>query len=311
MSDSKHIVLVVDDTPENIDLLSGMLRPDYKVKAATTGKTALKIANSTPQPDIILLDVMMPEMSGYEVCEMLKKDPKTSLIPIIFVTAKTAAEDEEQGLNLGAVDYITKPFNPAIVEARVRAHLAVYDQQKKLHRENALLKEQISGGFTDLSENDLEKLTESGEGDKLEFKSTLRHNLHTEKPDKRMENACLKTAAAYLNSNGGVLLVGVDDEGNSLGLAKDNFKSEDKLMLHWNNLIKTCLGAEFSQFISSSIRDLDNERIMVVQCLPTTRPVFFSRDNDEIFFIRAGNGTQHLKPSEILTYTGERIKETM
>lgn len=309
MDNPKPIVLVVDDTPENIDLLSNMLRPTYKVKAATNGQNALKIARAVPSPDIILLDIMMPAMSGYEVCEELKNDSSTSTIPVIFITAKTAAEDEQKGLDLGAVDYITKPFNPAIVIARVRAHLAVYEGQKKLSRENALLREQIAGGFSDLSENDLLELVQSGEGDKLEFKSTLRYNIHTEKVDKKMENSCLKTAAAYLNSNGGVLLVGVDDDGNALSLEKDGFKNEDKQMLHWNNLIKAYLGAEFSQFISSRIQNLNGQRIMVVQCLPSSKPVFFARDSDEIFFIRAGNGTQPLKPSEILSYVGERTKQ--
>ncbi|MFT7243922.1 MAG: putative two-component system response regulator [Candidatus Azotimanducaceae bacterium] len=124
----KHTILVVDDTPQNIDVLSGVLRKEYKVKAALNGEKALRIAATEPQPAMILLDIMMPEMDGYEVCRQLKENPATARIPVIFITAKSQDEDEQKGLGLGAVDYITKPFSPAIVEARVRTHLALANQ---------------------------------------------------------------------------------------------------------------------------------------------------------------------------------------
>ena len=130
----KQIVLVVDDTPDNIDVMSGILRPDYKVKAALSGAKALKIASGVPKPEIILLDVMMPEMDGYEVCKRLKADPTTADIPIIFVTAMSAEVDETHGLDLGAVDYITKPVRPSIVKARIKTHLALYDQNRHLEK---------------------------------------------------------------------------------------------------------------------------------------------------------------------------------
>jgi len=126
------IVLVVDDSPTNIDVLSNSLRPDYIVKAATSGKKALQIAFSDNQPDIILLDIMMPEMDGYEVCERLKSDPATQNIPVIFITAMSETVDEEMGLGLGAVDYITKPFSPALIKARVRNHIKLKQQRDQL-----------------------------------------------------------------------------------------------------------------------------------------------------------------------------------
>ena len=131
---TKQTVLVVDDTPENIQILNGVLRPNYKVKAAPNGEKAIKIAQSASQPDIILLDIMMPEMDGYEVCRKLKSNPITQKIPIIFVTAMSEVEDEKKGLDMGAVDYITKPINPAIVLARVRTQLALYDQTRELEK---------------------------------------------------------------------------------------------------------------------------------------------------------------------------------
>ena len=126
---SNQTVLVVDDTPENIDVLKGILADHYRIRAATNGELALKIVEKQ-QPDLILLDVMMPEMDGHEVCRRLKANPETVDIPVIFVTAKTETADEKAGFELGAVDYITKPVNPAIVKARVSTHLTLADAQR-------------------------------------------------------------------------------------------------------------------------------------------------------------------------------------
>lgn len=125
-------ILVVDDTVENIDVLGGVLRPHFRVKVALNGEKALRIANTAPHPDIILLDIMMPGIDGYEVCRRLKQNPATANIPVIFITAKHEADDEKLGLDLGAVDYISKPISPPIVLARVKTHLALYDQQRTL-----------------------------------------------------------------------------------------------------------------------------------------------------------------------------------
>jgi putative two-component system response regulator len=125
-------VLVVDDTPENIHVLSGVLQEEYAVRVATSGEKAIAAARADPQPDLILLDVKMPVMDGYEVCRRLKNDYHTQRIPVIFVTALGEAEDEARGFELGAVDYIIKPINPAIVRARVRTHVQLYDQKRHL-----------------------------------------------------------------------------------------------------------------------------------------------------------------------------------
>lgn len=306
MNDIQPTVLIVDDTPANIQLLNSMLREQYKVKAATSGEKALKIAHTEPQPDIILLDIMMPEMDGYEVCRQLKSSPYTAAIPVIFITAKTAVEDEQQGFSLGAVDYVTKPFNPDIVTTRVRTHLELYAQQQTLYAENKQLKQRIANEFSDYIEAEIVSILAAGESDRTEFKSTLRWNLHTGKADKKIENACLKTVAGFLNSDSGVLLIGVDDNGNVLGLDQDEFVSEDKLLLHWNSLLKSHIGIEFMQLIRSQINDLGGQRILLVQCLRSSKPVFFRRDNNEIFYVRTGNGTNQLKPSEVLAYLGQR-----
>ena len=128
----KQTVLAVDDVPENIEVLAEILGADYQVKVALNGERALKIAGSPEPPDLILLDVMMPGMDGYEVCRQLKASAATQKIPIIFVTARGEVHDETLGFAVGAVDYITKPVSPPIVRARVKTHLALYDQNRSL-----------------------------------------------------------------------------------------------------------------------------------------------------------------------------------
>jgi putative two-component system response regulator len=135
MENKDATVLVVDDVPQNIEVLSGILRADYRVKAATSGARALALATSGDPPDLILLDVMMPEMDGFEVCRRLKADLRTRHIPVIFVTAMSETDDETQGFSVGCVDYVTKPVSPPIVQARVRTQLALAHQQRELERQ--------------------------------------------------------------------------------------------------------------------------------------------------------------------------------
>jgi CheY-like chemotaxis protein len=123
MADSLPVVLVVDDTPANIHLLSGILKGRYKTKAATSGAKALQIAGGDPAPDIILLDVMMPEMDGYEVCRRLKEDPQTAGIPILFVSGHLDESEREKALAMGAADYLAKPVDPEDLLLRVGSHL--------------------------------------------------------------------------------------------------------------------------------------------------------------------------------------------
>ncbi|MCB2183167.1 MAG: response regulator [Desulfobulbaceae bacterium] len=143
---NKSRILFVDDIPANIRILVEVLKEDYDVVFADNGQEGIKIAASDPQPDLILLDIMMPEMNGYEVCEKLKSDKKTSDIPVMFVTALTDDEEEEKGLKLGAVDYIKKPFSMGIVKSRVKTHLDLKhhrDSLKKQTEELAILNEQL------------------------------------------------------------------------------------------------------------------------------------------------------------------------
>jgi DNA-binding NtrC family response regulator len=135
----KATILVVDDTPENLALISGLLKGYYKVKIANGGEKALQIAALDSPPDLILLDIMMPGIDGYEVCRRLKGDPKTMNIPVIFFTAMSDLENEKKGLELGAVDYLFKPISPPILMARVKNHLALKAMADSLRDQNSFL----------------------------------------------------------------------------------------------------------------------------------------------------------------------------
>jgi putative two-component system response regulator len=145
-------ILIVDDTPENLTVLGELLQPSYRVLAANSGRRAIQLAGGNPRPDLILLDVMMPDMDGYAVLRQLRQSPQTQDIPIIFVTAMDNTEDEERGLELGAVDYITKPLRPGIVLARVRLHVELKKAREWLENENTILETEIAHR---MSENQL------------------------------------------------------------------------------------------------------------------------------------------------------------
>jgi putative two-component system response regulator len=160
-SEKIKTVLIVDDTPENVSLLEAILSADYITKTANSGKDALKIAMETP-PDLILLDIMMPEMDGYEVCKALKQNDATKGIPVIFVTALLDSGDETSGFEAGGVDYITKPVVGAIVRSRVKAHLALKEVQNDLEDWNRNLKKRLLYSISTIRK-DTEKLMSADE----------------------------------------------------------------------------------------------------------------------------------------------------
>lgn len=137
-------VLVVDDSPVNLGVVGGLLSPLYRVQVAHDGARALEMLRDGERPDLILLDIMMPDMDGYEVLTRLRADPRNRSVPVIFLTAMDAPRDEEKGLALGAVDYITKPVTPAILLARVRNHLELKRARDRLSGENATLEAEVA-----------------------------------------------------------------------------------------------------------------------------------------------------------------------
>ena len=142
MGKKQPVVLVVDDVADNLALARALLRNQYDVKLAASGEQALTMVHSDP-PDLILLDIMMPGLDGYETCSRLKADERFRRIPVIFLTAKAEIEDEERGFSLGAVDYITKPLNPSLLLARVHTHLQLKQTQDALNERNEFLEAEI------------------------------------------------------------------------------------------------------------------------------------------------------------------------
>ncbi len=122
---SECTVLIVDDTETNVDILVETLGEDYDIAVAMDGESALEAVEEEP-PDLILLDIMMPDMDGYEVCKRLKDNPETEDIPVIFLSALTEADEKQKGLKLGAVDFLTKPFNPSVIQDKVKQHLTAF-----------------------------------------------------------------------------------------------------------------------------------------------------------------------------------------
>jgi putative two-component system response regulator len=147
-------LLIVDDTAANLDIIGRLLEPYYHVRLALSGESALKVVQTNPAPDLILLDVMMPDMDGYAVLKQLKANPATNQIPVIFVTSMSSFDDEEKGLQLGAVDYITKPIQPAILMARISTHLELKEAKDWLRDQNGYLENEIGRRIL---ENDLIK----------------------------------------------------------------------------------------------------------------------------------------------------------
>jgi putative two-component system response regulator len=141
---SKATVLVVDDSPENLSLMSGLLKEQYRVKVANSGEKALRILEAESLPDMILLDIVMPGLNGHEVCQQLKNNARTRDIPIIFLTAMTEAEDEKKGFELGAVDYLTKPISPTKLMVRVRNHLTLKASADFLKDKNLFLEQEVA-----------------------------------------------------------------------------------------------------------------------------------------------------------------------
>ncbi|MBF0165308.1 MAG: response regulator [Magnetococcales bacterium] len=155
-------LLIVDDTLENIDLLKEILAPHYRLQVATSGRLAIRVALSSTPPDLILLDIMMPDMDGYETCQILKQDPRTRDIPVLFVTAKSQVADEIRGFELGAADYLIKPVSAPKVLARVRTHLALNDQRRLLADEVTRRTAQLEQRNRELEETRIEVIRQLG-----------------------------------------------------------------------------------------------------------------------------------------------------
>jgi signal transduction histidine kinase len=171
------IVLVVDDTPENLHFIGGVIEPYYRVRVANSGPVALRVAQIQPLPDLILLDILMPEMDGYEVLKRLRAMPETANTPVIFVTAMNSDADEALGLSLGAVDYVTKPVSPALLLARLRVHLELKSARDWLRNRNEVLASEVERQTVEIRA--AKEAAENASQAKSDFIDAMSHELRT------------------------------------------------------------------------------------------------------------------------------------
>jgi len=287
MKVQKTKILIIDDVIENIQVLGAVLRDaGYSIIIGRSGDDAVRLSLTT-DPDLILLDIMMPGMNGHEACRLILADPETKHIPIIFLTALADAENEMKGLALGAVDYITKPFNSELVLSRVSRHIELSKQRTT----------------TPLSHTDrVLSVAAEGESNAVEFKSSIRWNIRADRSDKDIELAWAKTIVAFMNSSGGTLLLGVDDDGQILGLSSDRFKSTDKMLLHVNNVINAHIGAEHSQSIGIQVVSLDEKEVIIIECSASEMPSFLKTQDGDDMYIRLGPSSKKLTTREAVEY---------
>ena len=291
---SRPTILLVDDEPSCIQILTAALNGvECQLVCAVKAVDALKLA-SERNPHLVLLDVVMPEMDGFELCRRLRSEPATRDLAIMFLSSLQDPQDRTRGIELGAVDFITKPFDPSEVRARVRRQVELQEERRRL------MAPVIS------PEERMRQIIGEGENDHTEFKSTLRWSVKENKVDHGVEIAWLKTVAAFLNSDGGRLVVGMDDKGVPLGIQLDGFENEDKYLLHVNNRLQQHIGAEHAANVRFGLYPAGSVKVLLIECSAVSKPVFLIDAGQESFYVRAGPGTRKLTMSQMLSYVVER-----
>jgi hypothetical protein len=222
------------------------------------------------------------------------------------------------GQFFGEIAVLNESFRTGSVHAEEDSRIIKINGRKLLDGKSVpvevafrMLKELIKPVISLHYTNDLFKRTKdiihSGESDKVEFKSTLRFNLYTGKFGKEIEHAALKTIAAFLNAWGGILIVGVDDQMNILGLDNDKFENDDRVLLHLTQMVNDRLGSHFMQFVNCSVETIDSKKILRIDVSPSNHPAYLTNNNEEFFYVRTGPSTTDLKPSMIYDYIDNRF----
>jgi DNA-binding response OmpR family regulator len=285
-------VLWVDDQIHAARTFGSILsKNDIEVEFSADGEDALiRIQNNSY--DLILTDLAMPpgRWGGLWLLEKLKQ--VASPPPVIVVSGEGSQQETIQAIRLGAVDYVTKENMATELLAQVKAV-----------------------GAASRAATDVERLIADGESSCVEFKSTLRFNLHAKRADSTIEFAVLKSIAGFLNSSGGTLIIGVKDDGELLGLDSDQFPNLDKFQLHFWNLIRDSIGPEFSELIAAQPLTVGGGiQIFAVRCRQSTRPVFMKWKSageskvQELFFVRAGPQTEQLGTRQALAYINSHFE---
>lgn len=293
-------ILVVDDQEQNRDMLSRRLaKQGFETRQAESGQEALEVI-AAEQIDLVLLDIRMPGMDGNEVLEKIRRQFSPTELPVIMVTAETDSDSEVRSIGLGADDYVTKPIDFKILLARLNHKLAI---SKSVKERLQTIKTPVESV---LNEASILALIARGESSKLEFKSTLRWNIHSGAIGKEIETAWLKTIVAFLNSEGGALLVGVKDDGSIHGLSDDKFKTDDKLMLYVTSCLKENIGSEYIGSIFYDLVSVGDQQVLYFKCSAVSEPVFLKQGNTEEFYARFGPSSGKLNTKEVIAYLKNR-----
>ena len=258
----KQSILIVDDTPANLDLLVEILRSDYRTKVAISGEKALELAFSGTPPDLILLDIMMPGLNGYEVCQRLKANPATRAIPVVFVTAMSEVDDETRGLELGGVDYVTKPISPPIVKARIKTHLAVAEQARVLQR----MVDQLEAQASELSElnRTLEQRVADGVGQverlgrlKRFFSPSVVDLLLSGSAEDPLKSHRREIAAVFLDLRGFTAFTEASDPEDVMGVIGEYHEAMGRLVMEHGGTLERFAGDGIMIFFNDPLQISD------------------------------------------------------
>jgi len=243
--------------------------------------------------DLILLDIIMPNLDNMQSenagLELLTKIKETDTqLPVIMISVLKHMSKAIEALQLGAVDYITKD---------------------KIESEALIDKVREALRMVERSRDFIDYLICQGESATLEFKSSLRWNFKSDRIDSRIQLSWLKTLVGFLNSEGGILLVGVNNDGGIIGLDYDKFPSDDKLLLHISNMIRRHIGLEFSKFITYDLKVVEDKKVLFIECKKSREPVFLLiKEDEEDFYIRVGPSTQKLSTKRTFNYLQNKQK---
>ena len=258
----KQTILIVDDTPANIALLSEVLRSTYRIKVAVDGELALKLSIAESPPDLILLDIMMPGLDGYEVCRQLKANPATRRIPVIFVTAMDEGEDEAKGLEMGAADYITKPIGAAMVRARIKTHLAVAHQARERERLIAQLEAQ-AGELSELNRT-LEQRVADGIGElerlgrmKRFFSPSVVDLLLSDPAEDPLKSHRREIAALFLDLRGYTAFTETSDPEDVMGVIGEYHEAMGQIIMAHGGTLERFAGDGMMVFFNDPVQ-IDN-----------------------------------------------------
>lgn len=279
-------ILWADDQVDVVKTFSRLLEPFNPVlEFVSSGEDALKrICNTSFS--LLILDLKMPptDWGGLWLLEKLKETDIN--IPVIIISGEGTQEETIKALRLGASDYITKENI----------------EDELFQRASQLLEASIVNNAT-------YKLIQKGESEAVEFKTTLRVNTYTDKNDPKIQHSVLKTIAAFLNSKGGTLFIGVNDKGELVGVENDKFPTDDKMLLHLIDLVKNHIGEQFIQYLDVNFKLINDMKILKVDSLVAEEPAYLRFEKQEYFYIRTGPATNALPISKIHKYIKNRFKK--